>query len=92
MTIFENGRAILRSIRPMRKNEEITIFYVDASLPEIEMKKVLRMRYFFESSCNGNGIVDYCLQDLLNKCYNLLIEQKFNDLYFLYKDHFLIKL
>ncbi|CAJ0760571.1 22573_t:CDS:10 [Entrophospora sp. SA101] len=51
IVVFENSKLLVKCIKEIKKNQEITINYSDTLQPNIERRKDLRERYFFLCKC-----------------------------------------
>ncbi|CAG8488228.1 4314_t:CDS:10 [Ambispora gerdemannii] len=51
LAVFDGSKLMVRNIRPIQKNEEITITYTDLGLPTMERRRELNERYFFLCRC-----------------------------------------
>ncbi|RUP42399.1 hypothetical protein BC936DRAFT_138265 [Jimgerdemannia flammicorona] len=51
VVVFEGARILVRSIRPIKRGEEITQSYIDIAEPVSRRRADLRQRYFFLCQC-----------------------------------------
>ncbi|RKP26558.1 hypothetical protein SYNPS1DRAFT_4016, partial [Syncephalis pseudoplumigaleata] len=51
--VFDGTQAIVRTLHAIEPGEELTINYIDVTLPRMVRQDELQKRYFFSCSCDG---------------------------------------